>query len=362
MIHKWLFSISKWVLGVFLTYALVLSTLVQLYPQKSRKLGNMYLERPQDAPERLVISQKIDENIKNIISLTEEEARLMDQLIRYELPDTKTFLNIDPGGNIILGIYVPYLIIMCLLVLYAYDRRKSKTELELRLILLHELEERFRMRGSNLHDVVINPLKRFAEELPHTLMKHITTVIPDEDDALEAAVQLHEPLKGLSERVNLMAGMAHDIYRDIAPPIHLIGLKNTIQAYLGEVQKHHSTLVIQTELEEVSYLEGNLGIQLFRMAQEAIGNALLHGKASKIQIQLLEHGGYAFLTIQDNGCGFDVPTDFNVLVRSKHTGLANMQYRAEGIGARLLVTSRPHQGARIEIRLPAPRNTMKWLS
>ncbi|HCR48629.1 MAG TPA: hypothetical protein DIW24_03295 [Bacteroidetes bacterium] len=362
MIHKWLFLVSKWVLGIFLTYALVLSTLVQMYPQKSRKLGDMYLERPKNGPEKVVIGRKIDEDIKNIISLTEEEARVVGQLIRYELPDTKTFLNIDPSGNIILGIYVPYLIIMCLLVLYAYDRRKSKAELQLRLILLHELEERFRIRGSNLHDVVINPMKRFAEELPHTLMKHITRVIPDEDEALEVAVQLHEPLKGLSERVNLMAGLAHDIYRDIAPPIHLIGLKNTIQAYLGEVQKHHSTLTIETELEATPYLEGNLGIQLFRMVQEAIGNALLHGKASKIQVELLEHGGYAFLTVQDNGCGFDVPSDFNALVRSKHTGLANMKYRAEGIGARLLVTSRPNEGTRIEIRLPAPRNTEKWLS
>ncbi|MBN8589294.1 MAG: hypothetical protein J0L94_13350 [Rhodothermia bacterium] len=355
MIPKWIFSTAKWVLGIAFTYVLILSAFVQLYPTSDRKLGDLYLERFGDTKEIIQVKQRNNEFSKIIFSAPIEEVRAIGTLIQYEFPKPETFLNIDPAGNIILGIYAPYMAILVLLFFYMQDKRKTRVERELKLIMLHELEERFRARGSNLHDVVINPLKYFAEQLPHALMKQITTAIPEEDEALELAVQLHKPLKELTDQVNHMASLAHDIYRDIAPPIHLIGLNNTITDFLAEYEKRNPSITIHCVIEKIPFLDGNMGIQVFRILQEALGNAVLHGRANHIDVRLVElNNDSAVLVIKDNGFGFEVPSDFGALVRTKHTGLANMKFRAESAGAKFSIVSRPSQGTVVEVRIPAP--------
>lgn len=66
---------------------------------------------------------------------------------------------------------------------------------------------------------------------------------------------------------------------------------------------------------------------LYRIAQEAMANAIRHGKAKRLEIQLVESGDKIVLTVRDNGTGFKT-TDASV----KGMGLRIMQYRAGMIG------------------------------
>ena len=82
---------------------------------------------------------------------------------------------------------------------------------------------------------------------------------------------------------------------------------------------------------------GNLApataLQLYRIIQEALHNALKHAEASEILIQLNgEKDGYSIL-VEDDGKGFDTTkvTDGN--------GLENMQKRAEFLGTELTIDS-----------------------
>ncbi len=92
-------------------------------------------------------------------------------------------------------------------------------------------------------------------------------------------------------------------------------------------------------------------LHVYRIAQEAIRNAVRHGGASHILVTLATHGRTHRLAVTDNGSGFDVAK-----VRASPTGrgLRLMGYRANMIGGSFNVTSRPGSGARITCAFSSP--------
>src|SRR5688572_2787496 len=76
---------------------------------------------------------------------------------------------------------------------------------------------------------------------------------------------------------------------------------------------------------------------LFRIAQEATTNAVKHGQARRIEIELRHEARQLLVSVRDNGKGFDANTQ-----RSEGMGLSGMSYRARMIGA--LFTVEPAKG------------------
>ena len=85
-----------------------------------------------------------------------------------------------------------------------------------------------------------------------------------------------------------------------------------------------------------------VAIHLYRIAQEAVSNAIKHGQARRIEIGLTTKGHSVTLTVKDNGKG--VPRK---LPKRKGMGLRIMRYRAEVIGGALKVEPNPHGGTRV---------------
>ena len=88
-------------------------------------------------------------------------------------------------------------------------------------------------------------------------------------------------------------------------------------------------------------------VALYRIAQEAIHNAITHGDAQRIEIYLSTDDGHLILRIKDNGAGFDgeAPSRSGM-------GLRVMHYRARSIGAQLKVASKPGNGTEVCCLIP----------
>jgi two-component system CheB/CheR fusion protein len=98
--------------------------------------------------------------------------------------------------------------------------------------------------------------------------------------------------------------------------------------------------------------------QLFRIAQEAVSNAIRHGKATRIIIQLKEQHGKITVTVSDNGSGFP-----KIIPKQKGMGLRIMQSRAGMIGGTLVLESR-ESGAKVTCTVsraatPKPSETIR---
>jgi two-component system sensor kinase FixL len=86
--------------------------------------------------------------------------------------------------------------------------------------------------------------------------------------------------------------------------------------------------------------------QLYRIAQEAVHNAIEHGAAREVLIQLTVGNGEMLLTVQDDGQGFDAKTN------GYGMGLRIMRYRAQCIGGSCEVHSGPDKGTIVSCRVP----------
>lgn len=96
---------------------------------------------------------------------------------------------------------------------------------------------------------------------------------------------------------------------------------------------------------------------LYRIAQEAVNNALRHGRADEIVISLIEEHGQIVMDISDNGIGFDPATKTRLYGsgESKGFGLDIMHYRAGMIGGILRISRRTEGGMSVRCILsPSP--------
>jgi signal transduction histidine kinase len=89
---------------------------------------------------------------------------------------------------------------------------------------------------------------------------------------------------------------------------------------------------------------------VFRIAQEALANAVRHSGAARVVLGLRYHPNELTLTISDNGGGFLV-TNTNLPAKG-HFGLQGMRERAAQIGGTLNVESSPESGTRVTLRAP----------
>jgi signal transduction histidine kinase len=86
--------------------------------------------------------------------------------------------------------------------------------------------------------------------------------------------------------------------------------------------------------------------QLYRIAQEAVRNAVEHGAAREVLIQITFGNREMVLTVQDDGKGFNTKTN------GQGMGLRIMRYRAQCIGGSCEVRPSPSQGTLVHCRVP----------
>ena len=145
-----------------------------------------------------------------------------------------------------------------------------------------------------------------------------------------------------------------------------LGLAPTLRRYAAEqmarYEREHEIgaepleIDVQTPRGEPR-LPADVETALFRVAQEAIGNAINHGAARHILVTVLATSDQVKLIVDDDGRGFDVDEALAWAMIRHSTGLASMQERAEMLSGWLIPWSERGKGSRIEISAPLPPRT-----
>jgi signal transduction histidine kinase len=89
-------------------------------------------------------------------------------------------------------------------------------------------------------------------------------------------------------------------------------------------------------------------MNLLRIGQEAVANAVKHGHARQVSIELLYAGASVSLTVIDDGQGFPAGQSSP----AGHFGLLDMRERAQSMSSHLQVESQPGRGTRIAVEVP----------
>lgn len=106
-------------------------------------------------------------------------------------------------------------------------------------------------------------------------------------------------------------------------------------------------LKFKEKIDRNNELSPEQSLQIYRILQEALNNALKYSMANKIEIELQSTDNQLFIgIIKDNGIGFDVEK-----AQGKGNGLENMTRRAESIGADFKIDSATEKGTSVTIKI-----------
>jgi signal transduction histidine kinase len=162
------------------------------------------------------------------------------------------------------------------------------------------------------------------------------------DEALHR--RLDDSLAIVQQTIEQVRSRALDLHPAILDDL---GLVAALQ-WLCERQSQRSGVPIRLiDGPTLPAVPPTVALACFRIAQEAIANALHHGQPPNIDVQLSVEDGTLELLVVDNGSGF-VPLD------GAHTslGLVGMRERAQQLGGELILQSQHNQGTRVRVRIP----------
>jgi signal transduction histidine kinase len=161
---------------------------------------------------------------------------------------------------------------------------------------------------------------------------------------MQAALSdLEQQALGVVDRVRRLS-------RDLHPAtLPLVGLAASLKAHCIEVEERYDVQVSLATEGDLERIDPEVALGLFRIAQEALRNAAVHGDARRLAVDVATApaDGRITLTVADDGCGFDVEG-----VRGNGgLGLLTMEERARLIGGTLSINTNPGAGTTIRVQV-----------
>jgi signal transduction histidine kinase len=163
-----------------------------------------------------------------------------------------------------------------------------------------------------------------------------------EDSTQEALCALESTVIGVVEGIRRLS---HDLH---PATLRLIGLPAALRAHCIEVEQRHDLQVCFSTWGNLEGIPPDVALCLFRIAQEALRNAAVHGEARQLTVALARVSGGIQLTVRDNGRGFD----FDAMRQQGGLGLISLEERARLVGGTVRILSSPNHGTTIRVRVP----------
>jgi signal transduction histidine kinase len=214
----------------------------------------------------------------------------------------------------------------------------ERVQLERRMVAT--LERQQRRIGKNLHDRVGQQLagtRMLAQNLAH---RHF----PDPE----------EPGRTMIDRIvrYVQEAIQHvnDLQRGVMPvQVDRDGLAQALAELSSRTGMHEDIQCTYEHDGHTDVEDHEIKLQLYRIAQEATRNAVLHAEPATIEVRLETNGDALLLQVKDDGTGFDDPGNTST---DAAFGLHSMRYRARAIGADLQIDTEPGRGTVVRCQLP----------
>lgn len=206
----------------------------------------------------------------------------------------------------------------------------ERRRLEMQVLEISEDEQR--RFGRDLHDGLGQTLAAIAVQCK-VLERRLEAASREESQ--DAA-----RITGLVQRA---AGEAHYLAIGLSPvDLESRGLVVALEELASNTERAFDIPCRFDCDKQIVVTDPAVATQLYRIAQEAIGNALRHGQPSCIDLSLVRRDGKITLTIEDDGSGFSADTE-----ASRGMGLQIMGHRARMIDSELSVSSRRGDGVKV---------------
>jgi two-component system sensor histidine kinase UhpB len=212
--------------------------------------------------------------------------------------------------------------------------------------MLERLEHERRDSAARVLNAQEGERLRIARELHDEIGQTLTAVALRAEHRAQQSGDENPEFAELAKTVQQSLADVRRISLELRPPaLDELGLVNGLISLCARVEQE-SGMRVRRELEgPLLDLPPDVELAVYRIAQEALTNAMRHGEASEVDVSLASEGNELVLSVQDNGRGF--PDDMR-----EGGGLTGMRERAMLVGASLELDSAPRQGVSVTLRLP----------
>jgi signal transduction histidine kinase len=142
--------------------------------------------------------------------------------------------------------------------------------------------------------------------------------------------------------------LSHNLH---PPMLKDAGLPEALRGYCEEFSRVRSIPVSCHADDSVQDLSRGAALAVYRIAQEAMGNAVTHGAAQHVDVRLARSNGFVTLIVADDGKGFDPDR----IGGSRGLGLINMRERARQLNGTFELSSEPGRGTTVRVTIPFRR-------
>lgn len=173
--------------------------------------------------------------------------------------------------------------------------------------------------------------------------------------ASEAEVITHAvALEAIRGEVLTVARQLRTVIGELRPAgLDDLGLSIALEGYVARLWRDSSEPnlpQIQLDLDQSGVaVPKPIALCLFRVAQEALRNVIGHAHARKVTLRLRLAPNQVQLSVQDDGCGFDMPADLSAFALNDHVGLIGMAERVVGVRGELVIESQPGAGTAVRV-------------
>lgn len=204
------------------------------------------------------------------------------------------------------------------------------------------------------HETILAAREYERHVLARGIDERVRNVLSDavlQVEVCEAAIR-SDPVRAvdvtreLKNRLNEALRGAAALMFELEPTtLNELGLAATLQRYAQDLAITHGVPILVKVSGVERRSQNAVEHTAFRAAREAITNALRHGQPHHILVALHVTQQGLFLTVMDDGTGFDVDAVMAQVQHGYHSGLGQLCIEADLIGAELGLESSPQQGA-----------------
>jgi signal transduction histidine kinase len=228
-------------------------------------------------------------------------------------------------------------------------RRRVELELRASQTRLRVSYDRVRLLSRQLLIEQEAERARIAREL-HDDINQQLAILSIELDQLRLDAPQASSAKQISQALETVQSISKSL-RELSHRLHperltLVGLVAGLQALCHDLSASHRSIAFSHHDVPAS-LDTSVALCLFRVAQEALGNAVKHSEAGHVWVDLTGGASMVALTIADDGVGFDVDA-----VSQGGLGLLSMRERVESVGGALEIHATPGDGTRLTVTVP----------
>ncbi len=224
--------------------------------------------------------------------------------------------------------------------------RQLEENRQLTHLIQQHIEDERRSLARELHDELgqyVTAIKTFAVGIANkTKSSQDNPGLPD----IEANARV------IVSAANQIYDGMHNIVRKLRPgSLDNLGLAETLKDVVSVFQSQNPNIGIHLQLKgDLQGLGETVSINLYRIVQESLNNALKYANATTIDIALSKSiAGDLQLNIKDNGIGMDV----DAIDQTKHFGLLGMRERVQALHGSFSVNAASNQGTAIYINIPS---------